>query len=234
MVAEPNKLRMIVGLHDLAEPADARGDELLSWMPFTEVSVLLDRLAQNTRRNGIALEITSDDAFRSDYELLVPWLLERRLAATFFVPTRFVGQPGRLTVARLREMAGLGMTIGVHGARHIDWARAGHDAFVEDLREGREALQQMLGAPVDRVAPPFGGYDGPIVARLTAEGFREIHTCRPGLALAGEALKPRNMIKRGAVEAVLAMSHRRGGPRDALRCRLRRLRAGLHFLGVRA
>lgn len=216
--------RLIVGVHDLAEQPDARGDELRSWVPFSRARPLLERAVRNALAGGSTVEVTSDDGFRSDYDLLMPWLLERGVRGTFFIATRLLGQAGRLTVAQLREMAAHGMRIGCHGARHVDWARIGERAFVEDVREGRDALEQALGLRVDLAAPPFGSYDGVVVRRLLAAGFREIHTCRGGFSLEREALKPRNMLKDGNVEAVLATSLRKPGFREALRCRARRAR----------
>lgn len=222
-VEGPARFELIVGLHDLAERPDARDDELSSWMPFSTVEPVLDALVLSCRQTGVRLRVTSDDGFRSDYERLAPWLVDNGLAGTFFVPSRFVGRPGRLTEANLRELSALGMEIGVHGARHINWARATPAEVAEDVREGRAALEAVVGRPVDKVAPPFGGFNAAVLDLLEAEGFSEIHTCRPGLSLASVAIKPRNMIKAGNVEAVLAAGRRRGTWLDAARCRLRRL-----------
>ncbi len=224
------RFQMIVGVHDLAEMPEGPPDELYSWLPFSRVKPLLDDILENTRAAGTEMHVTSDDAFHSDYELLMPWLQEHGVGGTFFIPTRFLGKPGRLTARHLREMAAAGMRMGVHGARHINWTRASPQDFADDLREGREELQQILGMAVDLVAPPFGAYDGRVASHLFAQGFREIHTCRSGLALPGEALKPRNMLKPGNIDAVLAVSRRPGGLKDAARCRLRRLRASLPWL----
>jgi peptidoglycan/xylan/chitin deacetylase (PgdA/CDA1 family) len=219
------RFEMIVGVHDLAEPPVASGDELTSWMPFSAVAPLLDRLAAETAARGVGFRVTSDDGFASDHALLLPWLAARGRVGTFFIATGFLDRPGRLSTAALRELAAAGMRIGVHGARHIDWSTVDEATFLADVTEGRTRLEDLLGTAVDTVAPPFGGYTGRVVARLFAAGFREILTTRPGLALAAEALKPRNMIKRLTLEAVDAVGRRRGGLRDAARCRLRRLRA---------
>lgn len=219
----PARFELIVGLHDLAERPDARGDELPYWLPFSTVEPVLDALALSCRRTGVRLRITSDDGFRSDLERLAPWLIANGLAGTFFVPSRFIGRHGRLTAAELRELAALGMEIGVHGARHIDWSRATPAEFADDVREGRAALEDAIGRPVDKAAPPFGGFNAAVLDHLEAAGFSEIHTCRPGLALTSVAIKPRNMIKAGNIETVLAVGRRHGDWHDAARCRLRRL-----------
>lgn len=221
---------LIVGLHDLAEEPDARDDELMSWMPFSAARPLLDDLLAMSRKTGTRLRITSDDAFRSDIDLLAPWLARNGVAGAFFVPTRFLGRPGRLTVDDIRALDALGMEIGVHGAAHLDWTSISKREFLDDVSEGRAALEDILGRLVDVVAPPFGRFDARILDHLFAMGFREVHTCRPGLALTSVAIKPRNMLKTGNEQALLAVGSRRGNWHDATRCRLRYLSVRLKTL----
>jgi len=225
-----SRFELIVGVHDLSEEPDARGDELKSWMPFSAAEPLLRTLLAMSRRTGARLRITSDDAFRSDIDLLAPWLARHGVAGLFFVPTSVLGLPGRLAAADLRALASLGMEIGVHGARHLDWTSISERDFLDDVSSGRAALEAILGRPVDIVAPPFGRFNIHILHRLFAMGFREIHTSRPGLALASAAIKPRNMLKAGNVPTVLAVGQRRGGWHDVARCRLRPLSTRLRTL----
>lgn len=225
------RFELIVGVHDLAETPDARDDELASWMPFSEVEPVLGRLLAASRRTGTPLRVTSDDAFRSDLHLLAPWLVRHGIAGAIFVPTRFLGRPGRLTADDIRALAGLGLEIGVHGARHVDWTALSEREFNDDVTEGRRALEQILGRPVDLAAAPFGRFDARVLDRLLAMGFREVHTSRPGFALASVPIKPRNMLKSGNLPAVLALGDRRGDWRDAARCRLRRLSTRLRSIG---
>ncbi len=232
MTADPgtSRFELIVGVHDLAEEPDARGEELNSWMPFSAVEPLLATLLQYCRQSGTRLRVTSDDAFRSDIELLAPWLVRHGVAGAFFVPTRYLGQPGRMSGDDLRALVALGMDIGVHGARHIDWTAVSEQEFLDDVHEGRGALESILGKSVDVVAPPFGRFNARILDRLLAMGFRELHICRPGHALVSVALKPRNMLKTGNVPAVLAVGSRQATWRDAARCRLRPLSTRLRSL----
>lgn len=224
---KPSPFQMIVGLHDVAEVPDARDDELLSWVAFSRLKPLLAEIIENTRRTGNELHVTSDDGFRSDYEILLPWLLENRIGGTFFIATRFIDREGRLSVQQLREIAGLGIRIGVHGAAHLPWSRIPRADFLRDVEEGRDRLQQMIGAPVDAAAPPFGAFDGFVIKHLFAMGFREVHTSRQGLACRAVPLKPRNMLKESQLDAVLATSRRPASLTDAARCYLRRWRASL-------
>lgn len=224
------RFELIIGVHDLSEEPDARGDELKSWMPFSVAEPLLDKLVEMSHRTGARLRVTSDDAFRSDIDLLAPWLVRRGIAGAFFIPTRFLGRPGRLSAGDLHALAALGMEIGVHGAGHLDWTAISEREFLDDVGEGRAALEGILGRPVDIVAPPFGRFDARILDHLFAMGYREVHTCRPGLALASVATKPRNMLKRGNETALLAVGSHQGNWYDAARCRLRYLSVRLRTL----
>lgn len=218
---------MIVCVHDLSDPPDARGEELDSWMPHTAALPTLVEIAGQDARRAVPLRITSDDGFRSDYDLLLPWLLERGLACTFFIPTRFVGKTGRLTKRQIREMAGQGMRFGCHGAAHLDWTKTDFAAFSADVSEGKDALEQIIGTPVDMVAPPYGGINGHVLDHLAAVGFTEIHTTRPGLALRGEMLKPRNTFRPSNIAAIEKAAQSRGTLTDTVKCRLRRARINL-------
>ncbi len=231
MAPDPKSpFELIVGVHDLAESPDAVGDEMLSWLPMSTARPLLDEILANSRKTDLPLTITSDDAFRSDYDMLLPWLLENSLIGTFFIPTRFVGRPGRLTETQMREMAKLGMRFGVHGASHINWLTATPDIFAADVAEGKDALEQMLGAKVDTAAAPFGGFDGRIAAHLRSRGLTTLYTSRSGLALRKARIKPRNMLKSTQIEPVRAISRQRGTFRDAARSHIRTLRADLQAL----
>ncbi len=218
-----HSFELIIGLHDLSERPDARGEELAYWMPFSAARPVLDALVDSSRQTGVRLRVTSDDGFRSDHQQLMPWLLDRGLTGSFFVPTRFIGLEGRLTAANLREMASLGMEIGSHGARHINWSKVPFPEVIEDIRESRKALEDILGRPVDTVSVPFGGFNAAVLRALRAEGFAKINLSRPGLALARVALKPRNMLKSNTVEEILALGRHRGDLKDVARVRLRPL-----------
>jgi len=221
--AEEGPFDLIVGVHDLTDPPDAAGDELLSWLSFEQARPLLDTILENTRQNGVRLHITSDDGFRSDYDKLMPWLIDNGVDGTFFIVTDFLDRPGRLTVPQLREIAASGIRIGVHGAGHLNWTKLSHKDFIADVRVGKDRLEQVLGASVDCVAPPFGAYNFRIMCRLLNMGFRDVHTCRPGLSLRRAPVKPRNMLKQSQIDAVLATSTKTGTLGDALHCWVRQL-----------
>ena len=142
-----DRFRLVVCVHDLAETPVATGDERACWMPASQFRSWLARLDTATAATGVAVELTSDDAFASDYADLLPLLVATGRKATFFVPTDFVGRAGRLDARQIREMHGLGMRIGTHGVRHLPWARISRPEAEADIVDSIKALEDLLGAP---------------------------------------------------------------------------------------
>jgi hypothetical protein len=218
--------RLVIGTHDLAPSPVAVGDELTCWMPFPAFRTLYTDLERNTAKNGILLELTSDDAFVSDYELLLPWLLETGRTATFFIPTDFLGRPGRLSVAQLREMHRLGMAVGTHGQRHVNWSKLTEAELHEDVVGGIRTLEDMIGASVAAAAPPFGGYDHRVLKLLRDNGITEVHTCDGGYATTGGPLRARMAVAQDSLSnlRILELSTRRPGVVDGWRGQWHRLK----------
>jgi len=224
MTPQQSRFRLVLCTHDLAPDPVATGDELSAWMPFDAFVALYDKLERNTLRTGVPIEITSDDAFASDYTLLLPWLLETGRTASFFIPTAFLDRPGRLTRTQLREMQHLGMRIGTHGTNHIDWA--GNPHYRSDILDGIAALEDILGEPVTVAAPPFGRYNGNVLRLLAAKNMTEVHTCNGGYAVTDGVLRTRVAFAadQAVNDAILQLSTRSPSNKDWLRGQWHRLR----------
>jgi peptidoglycan/xylan/chitin deacetylase (PgdA/CDA1 family) len=221
---QTDRFRLVLATHDLSHDPIATGDELTVWVPFDRFVPLYDAVAHNANSNGIPVEITSDDAFLSDYTLLLPWLLEHGRTASFFVPTAFLGRPGRLTAAHLREMHSLGMRIGTHGTNHVSWTR--NPDYRDDILRGIADLEDLLGAPVTAAAPPFGQYNASVLRLLAEKQMREVYTCNGGYAVTGGVLRNRLSIAGDpAVNAsIVELSRRAPTQRDWWRGQWHRLR----------
>lgn len=221
--------RFIVCTHDLSPDPVAIGEERLVWVPFPAFLGMFGDIEAATRKNGVALELTSDDGFASDYELLFPWLLETGRTATFFIPTAFVGRPGRVTVAQLREMQAHGMRIGSHGTNHINWTRVSDAEMRGDIVTGIASLQDMLGEKTAVAAPPYGAYNRDVIKVLRDAGIDEVHSCRGGYAIASGALRTRvALASDAAVNAgIVELARRAPGPKDLLRGAWHRVQGAL-------
>jgi peptidoglycan/xylan/chitin deacetylase (PgdA/CDA1 family) len=224
MAARASRFRLVLGTHDLSPDPVATGDELSAWMPFHDFVALYGKLDRNAARTGVPIEITSDDAFASDYTLLLPWLLETGRTATFFVPTAFLGRPGRLTRAQLREMRRLGMRIGTHGTNHIDWARSAD--YRDDILAGIATLEDLLGEPVVSAAPPFGQYNARVLRLLAERDIGDVYTCNGGYAVTDGVLRTRVAVASDAAvnDRIVELSTRTPGNKDWWRGQWHRLR----------
>lgn len=224
MSARHSRFRLVLGTHDLAPTPVATGDELSAWMPFDAFVAFYDKLDRNAARTGVPIEITSDDAFASDYTLLLPWLLDKGLTASFFIPAAVLDRPGRLTRPQLREMRRLGMRIGTHGTNHIDWAQS--PDYRSDILDGIAILEDLLGEPVTAAAPPFGQYNGNVLRLLAAKNIAEVYTCNGGYAVTDGVLRTRVAVASDPAvnDAILALSTRAPGSKDWWRGQWHRLR----------
>jgi peptidoglycan/xylan/chitin deacetylase (PgdA/CDA1 family) len=146
--------------------------------------------------------ITFDDAYRSVLEHAVPVLQRLALPATFFVPTKWIGQrntwdrPGDIvrelmTADELAELVRAGFAVESHGHAHIDYARAGPEATADDVRASVDTLAALLGRPPRYLAYPYGRASGAAAAEAARLGLRAAFTLDRPQDVAGDFAVPR-------------------------------------------
>jgi len=125
--------------------------------------------------------LTFDDAFEDFASAALPELVERRMVATLFVPTAFIGRratwlddigEGHRTLlgeADLRAVQASGIECGAHSHSHpqLDRIRSPH-ALAGEIRVPRTKLEDLLGEQVTTFAYPFG-YQSVTVRRAVSE-----------------------------------------------------------------
>ncbi len=173
--------RLILCLHSVGAEPPATKEEANYWLRLDEFIPLFDQLdasaSASASANGFELEITCDDGFRSDYDDLLPWLLERGLHATFFIPTHFIGRSDRVTSAEIREIHAAGMEIGSHGLDHVDWCTISQSQLRAEVFDSKAELEDLVGSEVCKAAPPFGSYNRTVCRTLKKAGYKTIYTC---------------------------------------------------------
>jgi peptidoglycan/xylan/chitin deacetylase (PgdA/CDA1 family) len=134
-------------------------------VPLGEVFRIL-RARETPPRRTVA--ITFDDSYR-DNLFAAQVLAEHGLAATFFIPTGYVGTEltfpwdrdlpriPNLSWDDIRAMVGLGMEIGSHTVSHANLGATDAQQAWSELHDSRAELQTQLGRPVRWLAYPFGG-----------------------------------------------------------------------------
>jgi peptidoglycan/xylan/chitin deacetylase (PgdA/CDA1 family) len=157
----------------------------LGWRTIDHTA-LLDALDQPARVPGPSVLITFDDAYRSLIPNALPVLREAGAPAVVFVPTAYVGgtnvfdageEPGEPICSwdDLASLAANGVSIQSHGVNHAPMSDLDPESQRAELAQSREALQEMMRAPVDLFAFPYGdaGSDAPAMARaVQGAGYR--------------------------------------------------------------
>lgn len=175
-------------------PAGRRLDpgEDRTWIDVAVFDAVLEAIA--ARRD---VYLTFDDGNLSDLRVALPRLVAHGVVAEFFVLAGRLGEPGRLDAAGVRELAAAGMQIGSHGWAHRDWRRLAPDEVGPEIHDAPRLLEDLVGAPVDRVAVPFGSYDRIVLRRLRAAGTRRVFTSDGGRARPGRWLQRRTSLHAG-------------------------------------
>jgi len=159
-----------------------------------------------------AVLLSFDDAYANFVEHVLPVLNEHGLPAVVYAISDWIGKrmqwadasEGRvqselMTAAQLREAQAAGITIGSHGMSHRKLAELAPSQQAIELRDSREALEDLLGQPVEHFCYPFGSIDRSSVRLACEAGYRSAMTCLRGAATRVDhpLLLPRKAISFG-------------------------------------
>ena len=189
---------LIIVYHDLT--ADEVGERYLVPMRLFErhmaylaengfTSITPDDLARAARGEQALPDkpvmIQFDDWFPAQYELAVPVLDRYGLTGTFFIITSYVKDDADR--AKVRDTAGRGHYIGSHSVNHFQLAQPiclGPGSFCcheyrpcseadvrEELAGSRRQLEDMIGAPVNALAWPWGSANSRTMAIARESGY---------------------------------------------------------------
>jgi peptidoglycan/xylan/chitin deacetylase (PgdA/CDA1 family) len=178
-------------VHGIGDPPRALDPgEDQTWVSVAQFEHVLDAVT------GCAdVRITFDDGNASDLDIALPRLVERGLVAEFFVLAGRLGEPGRLDRDGVRTLFEAGMPIGSHGWAHRDWRQLDNEAANQEIVAPPRVLAALIGAPVSRVAIPFGWYDRRVLSRLRRAGMTRAYTSDGGRARAGSWLQARTSLR---------------------------------------
>ena len=221
--------RLTVNVHGAGrQPAGLTGDERAWWVSADELRSVLDAVAASPER----VDLTVDDGFASDVDVVLPLLLERGLTATFSPCAGWLDTPGRVGADDVRALVAAGMPVGTHGWVHRDWRRLGPGQAAEEFLRSAAVLADVCGRPVTSAAVPFGSYDRVVLQHLRRAGYARVFdsdgglvhrpgwrvprtSVRPGAgpdwlrSVLRDATRPRRRVRAAAAEAVKAL---RGSP----------------------
>jgi peptidoglycan/xylan/chitin deacetylase (PgdA/CDA1 family) len=138
-------------------------------------------IAEAIRSPAGAVAISFDDGDLGQATRAFPALASRRMTATFFVTTSWMGKADYASWNQLREMKAAGMSIQSHTHTHPFLSELDRDQLRSELRTSREVLDGELGQRTTMLAYPGG--DAPrrdLRAMLAEEGYEVVATSRWG------------------------------------------------------
>jgi len=97
-------------------------------------------------------------------------LAARGMTGTFYVPVRYAAVP-RMSVSQLRQLRAMNMEVGSHTVSHPRLSEVGDDTAFRELRESRDALENMLGEPVTSFCYPEGKLRPGLAGLVQAAGY---------------------------------------------------------------
>lgn len=127
-----------------------------------------------------AAALTFDDGFADNLEALVPLLTDIRAPATVFVVSGWLGRPHPLvqwarilTPAEVVALARTGIVeIGGHSVTHPDLSALSYSEARAELASSKTALEELIGAPVEVAAYPYGRASAETIDACRDAGFR--------------------------------------------------------------
>ncbi len=219
MRAHRGELKVLL-YHNVDEPlfgnAIAGGEfaRHLEWLKkhCNVVSIRQDGTIDGAVDDRLNVLISFDDGFINNAEAVTPLLTAAGLSAIFFVIVDCLAEgavPGfqqarlgpdedptpyrTVTVADIRAMRAAGMAIGSHSLGHTDMREKDDAALLDDARQSRARLEEVLGETVGCFAFPWGHHNSGQPEKLL-DVYDKIFLTRHGFAATGDRILPRNEV----------------------------------------
>lgn len=127
-----------------------------------------------------AFAVTVDDGGVSFHSQVADRLEALGWRGHCFVTTGYIGRPGFLDRAQIRELRRRGHAIGSHSVSHPTRFSAWKwDEMVREWADSREALNDLLGEDVTVASVPGGYYARRVAAAASEAGFKALFTSEP-------------------------------------------------------
>jgi GT2 family glycosyltransferase/peptidoglycan/xylan/chitin deacetylase (PgdA/CDA1 family) len=137
--------------------------------------------------------LTFDDAFGDFYTEVFPEIERFRLAPLVFVVVDRIGKTNDwedgsalgvrplLTLEQIRELQRHGVAFGAHSLTHRPLPTLPDDELRRQVTDSKRKLEDLIGAPVEWFAYPYGEVDRRVRAAVAEAGYKAAVTTRPGL-----------------------------------------------------
>jgi peptidoglycan/xylan/chitin deacetylase (PgdA/CDA1 family) len=128
--------------------------------------------------------LTFDDGGISFYETIAPALERHSWRGHFFIATDWIGSPGFLNEAQIRELRQRGHVIGTHSCSHPP--RMSHCSFeqiVSEWTQSSSQLSDIINERVETGSVPGGYFSRKVATAAAAAGLRTLFTSEPTLRI---------------------------------------------------
>lgn len=119
-----------------------------------------------------AVVITLDDGYADYVDIALPILERYRLRSTLFITTSWLGRPGMMSAAAVRDLTGGRTEIGAHSATHPHLDTLVRHAVRTEATVARRVLEELAGHPVTAFAYPHGSHRRGTKTAIAESGYR--------------------------------------------------------------
>jgi peptidoglycan/xylan/chitin deacetylase (PgdA/CDA1 family) len=127
---------------------------------------------------GKSVAITFDDGCETDLIAAAPILKQNEFNATFYITAGFIGQPGYLSAAQLRELHSLNFEIGCHSMTHAYLDDLGPGDLQREISDAGKKIADIIGQGVKHFSCPGGRYSAAAIEVAKQSGYRSLATSR--------------------------------------------------------
>jgi peptidoglycan/xylan/chitin deacetylase (PgdA/CDA1 family) len=190
---------VVLMYHDISEPDSDRAYTV----SVRALEAVLDVATVETG-GRIPCHLTFDDGHLGTYLRALPLLAARGVETTLFVTVRFLGLPGFMDAAMVREWHAAGQRVGSHTLTHRPLTSMDERDVKVELRESKLRLEDMIGAPVTEFAFPGGNESRRVRELAFSAGYSRLYTSAPSFARAGGPVLPRFVMRSGTPASAVA------------------------------
>jgi peptidoglycan/xylan/chitin deacetylase (PgdA/CDA1 family) len=146
-------------------------------VPLAEVLKYISNERKGSARRMVS--VTFDDGYQDFYTNAYPFFLERKLPATVFITTYYVGKDWpfvephleMLTWKQIEEISLNNIEIGAHTVTHPNLRQMKLEEAEHQIVKSKEEIEKHLGRPVRFFSYPFGGYTDQVLKTVENAGF---------------------------------------------------------------
>jgi len=125
---------------------------------------------------GRSVAITFDDGYEETFTVAWPILKRFGFPAAVFVTPTEVGLPGFATWDQIIAMGRDGMVVGCHTMSHAYLPLTDADQLAREIMEAKRVIEERLGAPIEYLSYPVGGFSPEIQELVRRAGYRAAFT----------------------------------------------------------